>query len=201
MDVDLETLLQTAAAGDRKALDTLLGDHLPELRAFVRLRTGPLLRARESTSDIVQSVCREVLEHADRFRFPGESAFRHWLFTTALRKISNRRDYYLAGKRDAQREVPIDEGRRSNEDQRLLALYGSFSTPSDKAIVREEMERVEAAFEQLSEEQREVVTLAHVVGLSRAEIAERTGRSEGAVRGMLHRALVRLSALLGRGPA
>ena len=191
-----EALLRAAANGDSEALNTLLAAHLPELRAFIRLRTGPALRARESHSDLVQSVCREVLEHADRFRFPGESAFRHWLFTTALRKLSNRRDYYQAGKRDAGREVPLDDVQRTDGDHALLQLYESFSTPSGHAIIREELQRVEAAFDQLTEEQREVVTLAHIAGLSRLEIAEHTGRSEGAVRGMLHRALVKLSALL-----
>jgi DNA-directed RNA polymerase specialized sigma24 family protein len=34
------------------------------------------------------------------------------------------------------------------------------------------------------------------VGLSRAEIAERMGRSEGAVRVLLHRALAQLSGML-----
>lgn len=38
--------------------------------------------------------------------------------------------------------------------------------------------------------------LAHVVGLSRAEIAERLGKSEGAVRVLLHRALARLADVL-----
>lgn len=196
-----EALTRAAAAGDAEAMNALLAAYLPDLRAFVRLRTGPMLRARESSSDIVQSVCREVLEHADRFRFPGESAFRHWLFTTALRKLSNRRDYYQAGKRDAHREVPLDAGRPTEDDRHLLDVYESFSTPSARAMVREEVARVEAAFDHLTDEQREVVSLAHVVGLSRAEIAERTGRSEGAVRTMLHRALVRLSGLLGEADA
>ena len=54
-------------------------------------------------------------------------------------------------------------------------------------------ERVETAFDRLSDEQREVISLAHVVGLSRAEIAARLGKSEGAVRTMLSRALADLA--------
>jgi DNA-directed RNA polymerase specialized sigma24 family protein len=38
-----------------------------------------------------------------------------------------------------------------------------------------------------------VITLAHLAGLSRAEIAEQMGRSTGAVRVLLHRALSRLA--------
>ena len=195
---DLEGLVQAAADGDRKAVDQLLGRYLPDLRAFVRLRAGPLVRARESSSDIVQSVCREVLEHMDRFRHPGENSFKRWLFTTALRKISNRRDYWTAQKRDALRDVPLGRAgaSRSSGDEGLMITYSSFVTPSGHAMLREEMERVEVAFEELSEEHREVITLAHVVGLSRAEIAEQMERSEGAVRVLLHRALARLSDLL-----
>jgi len=194
-EAELQPLVEAAAAGDRSAIDRLIEHYLPRLRAFVRLRAGPLVRARESDSDLVQSVCREVLEHADRFRFGGESAFRHWLFATALRKIAKRREFHLAEKRDPGREVAGGDEREAQ----LLRAYSSFTTPSRNAILREELERIENAFDKLSEEQREVIVLAHVVGLSRAEIAERTDRNEGAVRVLLHRALARVAVLLGEG--
>jgi len=196
MNEDVGRLAERAAGGDRAALDRLLELYLPELRAFVRLRAGPFVRARESSSDIVQSVCREVIQHADRFQFPSEVAFKQWLYTTALRKIVNRKDFYLAQKRDAQREVPYSEGEDSTADRQLFDCYRSFASPSRQAMLREEVERVERAFEDLPEEYREVITLAHVVGLSRAEIAEQMGKSEGAVRVLLHRALARVSTLL-----
>ena len=188
-------LAERAAAGDREAVDRLLERHLPELRAFVRLRAGEALRARESTSDLVQSTCREVLVHMDRFRFPDDHAFRRWLLTTAQRKIADRVDHYTALKRDARRETPLaSEG--GADDGRLLACYGRFSTPSHQAVVADEVQRIERAFDQLTDEQREVVTLAHVAGLSRREIAEQLGKSENAVRIVLHRALARVADLV-----
>lgn len=190
---ELGRLAERAAQGDRAAVDLLIERYLPDLHAFVRLRAGPVVRARESSSDIVQSVCREVIEHIDRFRFPSEGAFKQWLCTTALRKILNRQDYWLAQKRDAHRDVPM--GSNGGEGE-LLARYHSFSSPSQQASLKEELERVERAFEELPEDYREVITLAHVLGLSRAEIAEQMGKSEGAVRVLLHRALARMSALL-----
>ena len=198
-DHEIDALVQAAADGDAQALDRLLEGYLPELQAFVRLRAGPQIRAHESSADIVQSVCREVLEHRGRFRFPSESAFKRWLFTTALRKISNRREYWTAEKRDERRAIPIagpTTSRASAAEERIFLTYSSFATPSQGAAVREEMERIESAFEELSEEHREVITLAHVVGLSRAEIAAEMDRSEGAVRVLLHRALARLAAVL-----
>ena len=195
MTPDIETLTEAACRGDREALERLLEHFLPDVRAFVRLRAGAALRAQESTSDLVQSACREVLQNASQFRFPGETAFRQWLFTTALRKIQHRGEYYRAAKRDAGREH--DASDLSRTDVRLLDAYRQFSSPSGHMAMREQIERVDKAFEVLSDEQREVVTLAHLVGLSRAEIAKELNKTEGAVRVILHRALAKLSGLLG----
>lgn len=193
MDPDIEALTQAAAAGDREALDGLLEHHLPALRAYVRLRAGALVRDREASSDLVQSVCREVLEHADAFRYPTDAAFRRWLFTTALRKIMDRRKFHLAEKRDVGRDLPLGgEG----AEIAVLAAYGKLATPSRNAILKEELNRIESAMDQLSEEQREVVSLAHVVGLSRSQIADQTGKTEGSVRMLLHRGMARLGVLL-----
>jgi len=192
----MTALNEAAGRGDRAALEALLEHHLPRLRAFVRLRAGAMLRARESCSDLVQSVCREVLTHRRRFRHPDEGAFRRWLFTTAQRKLKNREAYHLAAKRDVLRDLPAGDA-LGPEDQRLVGdLFRTFSTPSGALAAREEIERLEAAFETLSDGQREIVTLAHVAGLPRAAIAEHVGMSEGAVRVALHRALAKLAAEL-----
>lgn len=193
---DTARLCEAAARGDREAVGQLVERYLPGLRAFVRLRAGPVIRARESSSDIVQSVCREVLEHIDRFQHPSDAAFKHWLYTTALRKIANRTEHWQAEKRDGAREAALGSQGIDGEVE-LAASYRTFSTPSGKAALKDEIERVERAFEDLSEEHREVITLAHLAGLTRAEIAERTGRNEDAVRASLYRGMARLSALLG----
>ena len=193
---EIEVLTRRAGQGDRDALDALLECYLPELRAFVRLRAGPLIRARESDSDLVQSVCRELLDHADRFKHPSESAFKRWLYTTALRKILSRREFYLAQRRDVLREIAPNAEDSEDRAADLLSLYQSFSTPSQHAMVREEVERIELAFESLSDEQREIITLAHIVGLPRGEIAAQLGKSQGAVRMLLHRALAKVARQL-----
>ena len=194
--LDEKVLVQKAQEGDSAAIDALLDHHLPGLRAFIRLRMGPVLRARESASDLSQSVCREVLNHMDRLQYPGENAFKHWLYTTAMRKISNRHDYYTADKRDIQREqAPMVK--RSGSDHRTLShVYQTVFTPSQDAMAKEHVEQVEKAFDQLSDEYREVIMLSRFMGLSRTEVAEAMGRSEASVRNLLHRALSRLAEVL-----
>ncbi len=77
---DSAVLLQQAKSGNQRALQQLLVMHMEPLRAFARLQADPLLRARESESDVVQQVCVEVLQRAEQFRFQGESKFRCWLY-------------------------------------------------------------------------------------------------------------------------
>jgi len=64
----------------------------------------------------------------------------------------------------------------------------------------EEIERVEAAFDKLSDDYRQVILLSRIVGLSHREVAREMGRNEAAVRKLLSRALARLLLLLGRNP-
>lgn len=189
-----EALVESAAKGDHESVGELLNRYLPRLRAFVRLRCGPELRARESSSDIAQSVCRELLQGLSGLRWEGEGAFRSWLFTAALRKLSDRAAFHGAAKRDMRREVPV--GENSRQDQALFECYRAFSSPSQHAIAREQAERIESALAALPDEQREVIVLAKIVGLSRADIARKLGRTEGSVRVILHRALARVTGLL-----
>jgi RNA polymerase sigma-70 factor (ECF subfamily) len=183
----VEALVRRSSAGDRQALQALLERHLPALRAWVRLRAGPQVRAHESQSDIVQSVCRELLEGLAGLEWRGEAAFRAWLFTAAVRKLVERQRHWQAARRDAAREQATPSG------MDLAELYGTVLTPSRVAMAREDVTRLEAAFDELTEEQRDVLLLARVAGLSRAEIAERLGRTEDSVRNLLHRATARLA--------
>ncbi|MBK8979364.1 MAG: sigma-70 family RNA polymerase sigma factor [Planctomycetes bacterium] len=183
------TLVEAVTRGDVPALEDLLADYLPRLHAYVRLRMGPALRAREGTLDVVQSVCREVLGDVRQgFDYRGESAFLGWLMQAALNKIRDRHRYHAAQKRDAAREADVEA-----ED---LSAYASLLTPTRVAVGRESVERMERAFDQLSDEHREVIVLARGIGLSHAEIAERMGRSPGATRMLLGRALARLGELM-----
>ena len=194
---EADDLMRKATSGDGAAMDRLLERHLPALRAFVRLRAGPAVAEHESNSDLVQSVCREVLEGAGAFEYRGEAAFKSWLFTTALRKIVEKDRYYRAEKRDVGRNVSLAGGAESGTGEQALAqCYATLVTPSHDAAMREQMQRVEQAFARLNEEQREVITLARIVGLPHAEIARTLGRSEESCRQLLRRSLLRLAEVL-----
>jgi len=189
--LDEGELVRRAQAGDRAAVTALLERHLPGLEAYVRLRVGRAFGPRDGVSDVVQSACRDLLERLDGFQHGGEHAFRHWLYATAARKIADRFAFHGAERRNAGREAPPPEASAA-----LAAAFAGLASPSQQAMGAEFLTRLEEAFEELEEDEREVVLLSRVAGLSRTEVADAMGRTENAVRNLLHRTLVKLAARL-----
>lgn len=182
-----------AGSGGKGRLEDLLVEHLPYLRAYIRLRTNRAIRARESRTDLVQSVCRELLQGSSHFQFQGDAAFRKWLCTAALRKIVERDRAMHRQKRDVDRE---EHAATDSRQGALLDAYATVSTPSVVLSRKENIAALEGAFDRLPDEYREIITLAKIVGLSHAEIAAQMGRTEAATRQLLRRALIRLEMLL-----
>ncbi len=181
---------------DSQPLSQIVDRHLPGLRAFVRLRVGPEMRAYESCSDLVQSVCRELVEDWPALEFENDAALRSWLFTTALNKVRHHARDMHRHKRDVRRVVGGTLGAE------LAADYAAIGTPSVAAMSQEQVERLEAAFDRLSEDHREVITLARIAGMPLAEVGQRMGgRSAGAVTMLLGRALTALGRELGEPAA
>lgn len=187
---DSSAALAAAGRGDRALLDRLIVRHLPELRAFVRLRIDPLLRAQESSSDLVQSVCAEVLAHPSRFEFRGEPQFKNWLYGSVLHEIAAHRERLLTLKR----KPPGPQ--LTNTEALLSAVYTTRFDPGEQAANRELAGLLERAFDVLTNEQREVLTLHRIVGLPHAEIASQLGKSEDATRQLLHRAMAALAVAM-----
>ena len=126
--------MERAGSGDREAVEALLLGHVSRLRAFVRLKMGPVVRGRESSEDLVQSVCREVLEDLDGFEYRGEAGFRQWLFRRAEHKVVDRGRFWGREKRDAAREVAAESEGEVGETLRGLE---SVFTPSRDAAAHD----------------------------------------------------------------
>jgi RNA polymerase sigma-70 factor (ECF subfamily) len=102
-----------------------------------------------------------------------------------------------AGKRSADREVPL--GGPGDDSQRaglIDLLVNSMTTPS-KAFSRNAREaRLLDALEQLPAEQRDALRMRYVENLPSKQIADKLNKSDVAVRVMLTRSLRRLQTLL-----
>lgn len=187
-DQQLLALIEAARAGDPDARAQLLECKLPALTSYVRQRLGRRLRSRETSQDLVQSVCREVLKDFERhevFEYDSEKGFERWLFVCAENKIRNRSDYWNRERRDAARENP-----EAHVD--LISL----ATPSRHLATKESLAKLEKAIAGLPDEYQEVILLARVTELPHEEIARKMNRTVLATRSLLSRALALLAARL-----
>jgi len=166
--------------------------HLPGLERYVRRNVGPKLLAKESASDLVQSVCREVLQDLGEFQYQGEAAFRAFLEQAALRKILDRGRFWRAEKRDPAREGEAERAASFSRDE-LSALAASLGSPSGEVARREEFERLERALERVGEADRRLIRWIYVEGLTHSEAARRLETTEVNSRKQLSRALARIS--------
>ncbi len=188
----LERAIERVRAGDLDAAAALMQAWRSELCSYVERRAGRALLDLESKEDIVQSACREVLGAIDGTPIEdGAQGFKAWLFGATLHKIIDRQRFWKAAKRDQRRRVDAHWTSAS-----LDALRATITAPDQAAERSELRERFRLVLDQLPEHYEEVLRLAHMEGLSRAEIGRRTGRSEVAVRTLLARAMARLTRLV-----
>jgi RNA polymerase sigma-70 factor (ECF subfamily) len=147
-----------------------------------------MLGDREEALDVAQEVF--VALHGSIGQFRGDSRLSTWIFKVAKNHCLNRLKYLgrrQRGKTDELSDVPEDE----------LAAHGTEPGPQEALLGKEQQARVQAAIARLPEEQRLLVVLRDIEGLSYDEIVQITDQPEGTVKSRLHRARSALAAILG----
>jgi len=193
MSNDLQ-ILTALRSGEEAALVTFLQSNEQPLLAFIRSRIGSQLKKKIEPEDILQEASMEAV------RILGQTDLStwdplHWMFQLCERKIIDaHRRHFDSQKRDASREAALPAGSEAAGLANLLAA--SMTTPS-QAFSRDQRQlRTMAALETLPDDQREALRLRYLVGLPSKEIAKKFGKSDGAMRVMISRALSRLQTLL-----
>lgn len=185
MDADTSAdLLRRAQAGAPDALNALYERCAGRLLAYVRLRLGRELRSRLESRDILQATMLRSLQHLHDLKGDETRSLMAWLARIADNEIRDRADYHKRQRRDAAREMALDD------DAPVPALTRSALS---RVILNQEAERLEAAIESLAPAHREVILLRKYEELTFSEIARRLGKSEDACRMLLARAMTALT--------
>jgi RNA polymerase sigma-70 factor (ECF subfamily) len=159
------------------------------LLARVQLEAGP--RNRIDPSDIVQQTLLEAHARADQFH-GDDAALAAWLRQVLVNNLRDARRALRRQKRDIRREQSLEEAVEQSSARLEGALAAPPSSPSQRAVRNEDLLRLADALVQLPPPQREAIVLHHLQGCSLSETAERMGRTDAAVAGLLHRGLKKL---------
>lgn len=175
-------------------LGELIERHLGVLRTYVRLRAGPLLRSRETIDDIVQSTVRELYEARADLVYEGDAAFRGYLYTLVTRKIIDKSRRYDAQMRDAARERAMSD---SLWDLPQPGGSRPSRSPDLNAERNDELDRLQSAFDSLSDEDRQLLAMRKVFDMPTREIAAQLSMPESTVRWRLSLILAELASRFG----
>jgi RNA polymerase sigma-70 factor, ECF subfamily len=187
---DDAVLAKALAARDGDAFGFLLDRyHAPLVRV-----AGQYVPSRAVAEEVVQETWLAVIQGIDRFE--GRSTVKTWLFSILVniartRGVKEQRSIpFSAISTVDDNEPAVDPGRF-----RRFRKAGTWKQPPDpwpgpeqQAVVREELDVVQAAIDALPGAQREVITLRDVIGCSAGEVCDVLGLSEGNQRVLLHRA-------------
>jgi RNA polymerase sigma-70 factor (ECF subfamily) len=172
-DKDNDVLLRRAIAatksGDMSALHFLYVRYADDVRGYVQSIVREAHDAEDITQNVFAKLPKAILKYEQR-----EVPFAAWI----LRVSRNAALDHMRSRRS----VPCEEVRTSDEGYEQVGFERSQS--------------LRHALEQLPMEQREVLVLRHVAGLSPGEIAERLDKSEGSIHGLHHRGRRALRAAL-----
>lgn len=197
---DTERLLDLARAGHGPAFDHLFARFRPYLLRLVAARLPRGVRARLDPSDVVQETQLEAFRRLPDYLARRPMTFRLWLRQTARERVlMARRRHVAAARRSTGREAPPPDDSAAAPPDRLPA---GGPTASQACSGREEAHRVRAAVAALAPDDREILVMRTIDGLSNAAAAEALGVDPSTASRRYGRALIRLRAVLAAaGPA
>jgi RNA polymerase sigma-70 factor (ECF subfamily) len=195
----LVELLHRARSGDEEARERLFSQCRDYVGVVARTQVGSWLQAKVDASDLVQQTLLDMHRGMAEFRGETEAEWLAW-----LRKILNHnatdyvRRYGGTKKRQTRREVPMERFAPGDSSPHRLEPRDPGESPSQVVLRRERELEVAQALALLPADYQEVIELRNLQRLSFDEVAERLGRSRGAVQMLWMRALRKLEEILKR---
>ena len=189
------SLVERISTGDRDAMAEYLQFRRNDLMAVILNKMGMALRNKIEADDIFQEVATGAVENMNQLDFTDKGPFG-WLCEVAQRRIVDADRKFSAQKRAKHKEVGIHGSAEQSQVGIANLLIASITSPS-RAFSRQEKEfKLLHALEQMPEQQRTVLSMRYGEGKPTKEIAESIGKSDGATRVLLTRALKKLKTMV-----
>ncbi len=192
-------LIDRCRKGEAGARDQLFARYQHYLHVLAQAQLGKRLRAKCAPSDLVQQTLMEAHRDFAGFQGKNEGELLAWLRRILAHNLFNEARRYGALQRDADREISLDKVRAGVEDSSLMlqhCLSAGGPSPSEVAQQHESAAHLAHALSLLPEDYQSVLLLRVFEELPAEQVAQRMGRSAGAVRMLQMRALSALRQMM-----
>ena len=187
---DIDTaLVRSFLAGEREAFDKLVVRYRNRVFNICYRFLGDYQDAEDTAQDIFLKVYRSLKQ----FKF--RSSFYTWLYRIAVNTCKNRLKSQGRTRMKMRFTLSDDEGNDSSHPSRIIA--DESRNPLTEIEKKERMKLIQKAIDSLSADQKAVVILRDIEGLSYEEIADITGIKPGTLKSRLSRARFGLREKLG----
>lgn len=193
---DPESAISAARRGDTDAVARLIEHYRPYLKLIAGATFGRRLQPKLDESDLVQEASLLASRDLAKFRGSTEAELTAWLRTILSNVATNARRHYSRQKRSVESERQLINRELDRSSAGLSAIACHQSSPSATAKRREDAVILAEALEELTDEQRTVLTMREIEGNSLAEIAGHLGRTRNAVQKVWARAIRELRRIL-----
>jgi RNA polymerase sigma-70 factor (ECF subfamily) len=185
-------ILAEIARGDLRRFDALVDRYKSRLMSYL----GHRVPDRHHAEDLTQESFLRLFRAARNGGYSGRASVSTWLFTIAENCTT---DYLrAAGRRPLTLETDTAGGNTDTSPGMLDCRPSAAIDPARAAASRESQRRAEALLDGLPDEQRRVVALKVLGGLTLAEVAAVVGCPLGTAKSRLLYGLRKIEASLAR---
>ena len=179
-------LVQRLKDGDERAFTLLVKMYqTPVYNIALRMLSG----SREDALDVSQEIFVSISKAITSFR--EQSKLSTWVYRIAVNHCRNRIKYLARRRHSA--HVGWDTTTEHADVQTSEAHKSSVARPDALYEGKKAQEFIHAALQRLDAEQREIIVLRDIQGLTYEEIVDATGLRLGTVKSRLHRGRMTLS--------
>jgi RNA polymerase sigma-70 factor, ECF subfamily len=162
-----------------RSFSELYRTHLRDVYSYSYYRVGN----HHDAEDLTEQTFLQAYRHYERaLRESDGRPLRPWLIRIAHNLAAN---YYR------------DRARRPESAIEDAAVISAPHTTETLVEGREELEQILAGVQQLPDDRREALIMRFALGMDNREIARAMGRSDGATKVLLHRAIKQLEGIVG----
>jgi RNA polymerase sigma-70 factor (ECF subfamily) len=198
-EASISVLISRCRAGDAAAREALFARYHGYLHVLACAQLGRHLRTRCDPADVVQQTLLEAHRDLPSFQGTQEAELLAWLRRILAHNLYNEARRYATQQRDLSREVSLDMVRAGVEHSSMILGQGiaaNMPSPSSLAAQKESALHLADALSRLPADYQTVLVLRVLEELPAEEVAQRMGRTAGAVRMLQMRALAALRAEL-----
>ncbi len=179
-----QKLIEGLKRGDSRSYDELYREYVEKIGGIARSYLGV-----DDVEDVIQEVFIKVYKNIKKFR--GESSLSTWIYRITVNVCKD-----MLGKKHRRKEILTSFGEEDDDEKNTIREPADEVQPSNELMRMLSAEEISKAIDSLSKEDKLLINLREIEGMSYEQISEIMDKPVGTVKSRLHYARERLKGIL-----